>query len=312
MNASSISNISFSKAVAGYLLAAEARHLSKNTLRDYSTTFRRFFDFLGEDVPFVQISHKQVEAFLRSLDVSKKTVLNYHIGLSALWTWAVAEGLVPANIVHRVERARPEKRAVVPFTEEDIRRLLGVIGKSKAYVRPGKRETSHTIPNEERNRAIILLLLDTGIRSSELCGMRVNDADLKNRRVKVMGKGSKERWAPFCARTGQAIWKYLATRKEGRVNEYLFLTTECGPMDPDRMLKLLYGIGRRAGVEDVHPHRFRHTFAINFLRNGGDPWSLQLMLGHSTMEMVKSYLALAQADLDESHRMASPVDNWRL
>ena len=127
-----------------------------------------------------------------------------------------------------------------------------------------------------------------------------------------MGRGSKERSIPFCARTGQAIWKYLAARKDESANGYLFVTSEDNPMDPDRMLKLLYSIGRRAGVEDTHPHRFRHTFAISFLRNGGDPWSLQMILGHSTMEMVKTYLSIAQADLDKSHKLASPVDNWRL
>lgn len=127
-----------------------------------------------------------------------------------------------------------------------------------------------------------------------------------------MGKGSKERSIPFCARTGQVLWKYLATRRDEHANAFLFVTSEGGPMDPDRMLKLLYGVGKRAQVEAVHPHRFRHTFAINFLRNGGDPWSLQMILGHSTMEMVKTYLALAQADLDQSHKLASPVDHWRL
>ena len=83
-------------------------------------------------------------------------------------------------------------------------------------------------------------------------------------------------------------------------------------MDRDRLLKALISIGKRAGVKGVNVHRFRHTFAINYLRNGGDSWSLQMMLGHSTMEMVKNYLALAQADLEKNHKMASPVDNWRL
>ena len=83
-------------------------------------------------------------------------------------------------------------------------------------------------------------------------------------------------------------------------------------MDRDRLYKSMLTIGRRAGVKGVTVHRFRHIFAINYLRNGGDPYTLQMMLGHASMEMVKNYLALAQADLDVMHRVASPVDNWRL
>jgi len=74
----------------------------------------------------------------------------------------------------------------------------------------------------------------------------------------------------------------------------------------------LQAIGNRAGVRNVHPHRFRHTFAISFLRNGGNGYTLQMILGHTTMEMVRKYLNLAQADLESAHRLASPVANWRL
>ena len=83
-------------------------------------------------------------------------------------------------------------------------------------------------------------------------------------------------------------------------------------MNRDQLLNALRALGRLAGISGVNVHRFRHTFAVNYLRNGGDPWSLQMMLGHSTMEMVKTYLALAQADLEKNHQIASPVDNWRL
>lgn len=83
-------------------------------------------------------------------------------------------------------------------------------------------------------------------------------------------------------------------------------------MDRLHLLKLLYSAARRAGVTDVHPHRFRHTFAITYFRNEGDPYSLQIILGHETMEMVRRYLSIAKADIDAFHCRASPVDNWRL
>lgn len=311
-------SLSFSQAVEGYLLAAQARRLSEHTLFDYINTFRKFQAYLEEvglddDPPIASIQAKMVESFLASQRVSKKTVLNYHIGLSALWTWAVAEGLVKEHILHKVERARPEERSIVPYSESDVKAMLGALGSSKLYTRPGKKESSHSLPHTERNRAILLLLLDTGMRASELCDLRIHQVDTRNRRVKVFGKGSKERMLPFSSRTGQALWRYLALRGEEDANSPLFVTGEGRPMDRDQLLKAVVRIGERAGVVGtINVHRFRHTFAINYLRNGGDSFSLQMMLGHTTMEMVQTYLALAQADLDNSHKRASPVENWRL
>lgn len=125
-----------------------------------------------------------------------------------------------------------------------------------------------------------------------------------------MGKGALERSVPFSPRTAQALWRYLSTRPKAETNEPLFVTALNRPMDRGQLRKFLVFLGKRAGVKDVHPHRFRHTFAIEYLRNDGDPYTLQKILGHSTLDMVKKYLALAQVDLDKAHKRASPVDNW--
>ncbi|MGW8143822.1 MAG: tyrosine-type recombinase/integrase, partial [Anaerolineales bacterium] len=117
---------------------------------------------------------------------------------------------------------------------------------------------------------------------------------------------------PFSPRTGQVIWRYLTSRKDTSAGDFLFVTNVGRQLTRSRILRILQTIGQRAGVLKVTCHRFRHTFAVNYLRNGGDAYSLQMMLGHSTMEMVKNYLALAQADLDANHIQASPVSNWGL
>jgi integrase len=220
--------------------------------------------------------------------------------------------LVKEHILRKVTRPKPEKRAVKPYTVDEVKSMLNALTHSRSYVRPGKRESVHSLQHGERNRAIILLLLDTGIRATELCSLRIHHIDLKSRWVRVYGKGDKERVLPFSARTGKSIWKYLALRKEDNAGDYLFITNYGDPLNNDSLLKAMISIGRRAGVRGVTVHRFRHTFAVSYLRNGGDAFTLQMMLGHSTMEMVKTYLALAQADLEKNHKIASPVDNWRL
>jgi integrase/recombinase XerD len=92
----------------------------------------------------------------------------------------------------------------------------------------------------------------------------------------------------------------------------LFLTREDRPFSGQVLYHLLRRLGEKAGVENCRPHRFRHTFAIQYLRNGGDVFTLQRLLGHSSMVMVKHYLALSSADDKEAHRKASPGDRWRL
>jgi site-specific recombinase XerD len=208
---------------------------------------------------------------------------------------------------------KPEKRKVDPFSEDHVRALLSALGRSKVYTRPGGKNSDHELGHEDRNRAMIMVLLDTGLRATELCDLLIEDLDVRNGRLRVKnGKGDKERYVPFSSRTGQALWKYMARRKEPRPDEPVFVTRNERALTRTELAHTLKIIGDRAQVSDVHPHRFRHTFAINFLRNGGDAYSLQEILGHSTMEMVKLYLKLAESDIAASHRRASPVDHWRL
>ncbi len=307
-------SIKFSQALTGYELYARARHLSPNTIHDYQNAYRRFQNWLGDQDPNIsEITCETISEFMSEQDgVSNKTLLNYHVSLSALWAWALSENLVTQNILHLVPRPKPEKRSVVPFEEGEIKAMLNALGRSKPYHRPGCRTSDHALPNAERNRAVILLLVDTGIRASELCNAKIHSINLRNRNLQVFGKGAVERTLPFCPTTGKAIWHYLTSRPNAVLSDPLFVNSMNRPLDRTQLFHLLQTIAERAQVQNCNVHRFRHTFAINYLRNGGNPYSLQIMLGHSSMDMVKRYLKIADADLARFHRLASPVDNWRL
>ena len=194
--------LTLSQAIEGYFLAAHARRLSPHTLADYDNTFRKFEAFLGIDPPLARITPAQIRRFLRSQNgLSAKTLLNYHTGLSALWTWAVKEGVCTEHVVHQVDRPRPEQREIVPYTKRDVLAILAACDRSQTYLRPGKAKCAHRRPTALRDRAMITLLLDTGMRVSELCALRVRHTDHKNQRVMVMGKGRKERMLPISAPT---------------------------------------------------------------------------------------------------------------
>jgi integrase/recombinase XerD len=190
--------ITLSRAIEGYFITANARRLSTATLRDHDNTFRKLEEFLGRDPPLNSITPADIRGFLSSMDgLSAKTLLNYHTGLSALWTWAVKEGIAEEHILHKVRRPKPEKREILPYTRRDLQAMLAACDNTRAYVRPGKRKCNHSRPTADRDRAIILLLVDTGMRASELCNLRIQDLDMANHRVRVMGKGRKERMLPI-------------------------------------------------------------------------------------------------------------------
>jgi site-specific recombinase XerD len=206
--------ITFSQAIDGYLLYANSRRLSEHTVADYRCTFRRLQEFLEpDDPPMNEITLDVIEAFFAELTgLSKKTVVDYHTGLSALWTWAVKRRVADEHVVRQFDPPQPGRPMIEVFTEEELQKLLDACNRTKSYSRPGKRKCSNERPTALRNKAIILTLLDSLARVSELCGMRRSETNLKEGRIKVLGKGDKERWVPISTETAQVIWQYLAVR----------------------------------------------------------------------------------------------------
>ena len=163
-----------------------------------------------------------------------------------------------------------------------------------------------------RDRAIILVLVDSGIRASELCSLIIADYDTGRGRLHIRhGKGDKARYVFLGDRTRKALWKYLNDRPGAKATEPLFATRSKTHITRRNLGHLLNHLAERAGVEHCHPHRFRHTMAINFLRNGGRELELQKVLGHESLEMVRRYARLAETDLEKA-ASKSVGDNWKL
>ena len=307
-----MNNLTFSKALEGYMISAESV-LSPNTIRDYDTTFRKFTTYLGTDLQLDEISIEHIEGFLNANNhLKKKTLLNYHTGLSAFWTWAISRKLTDTHIPRSIRPPKPDQMAIEPFSEQDVKLLLAASQKSLTYSYGPTRPFNRKTPSGIRLKATIFLFLDTGLRVQEYCDLKIRDVDLRNKSVKVFGKGRKERMLPISPRSAQAIWSYLATRPDAGLLEPAFASVTGTKQTRDNVLHVFYSLADRAGVQNVHPHRFRHTFAINYLRNGGDIYTLQQILGHSSLDMVRRYLMIAQADIARAHRQASPVMNWGL
>lgn len=297
----------FRAAYTRFLRVKKAQRLSPHTIQDYTYTFQKFARFLEERYgalpDIASITADDIIDFLaENQEVTKKTLLNYHTGLSALWTWATEEGICKVHVVRKVPRPKPEKREIVPFTKNEILKLLSAAKQGKYPL---------------RNQALILFLLDTGVRASEVGKIEIRDVNFEERTVLIRGKGSKERIIPFSQETAQALLAYLEKRgiqphSSSHAREPLFISERGRALDRNALRLALYRIADRAGVFKVYPHRFRHTFAIQFLRNGGNVYALQRLLGHSTLDMSEHYLHIVLQDVSKEHDKASPVANWGL
>ena len=330
--------ISLAQACDGMILAKQAAGRSPNTINNYLNAFAKLRLFLPDNPPLADITRAQLVTFFSWLEtdhvampdgvaprpqrkLAAKTRNIIHGGLSALWAWAVTECIVAENFVRTIEPPQFSEPDIQPHTLEEVESLLKACDQTRAW--KSRAGTSNSRPSGLRDTAILLTLMDTGVRASELVNLRFRDLNLKSNSFEVCGKGrggGKKRLVYFGKRTRALLWKYLLPRFETKRDDDLVFVNEekvggeaiYRRMTRTALYKLVARIGARAGVKKAHPHRFRHTFAITYLRNGGDIFTLREQLGHADWKILNRYLALSQIDRARAHESASPVDRWRL
>lgn len=292
--------ITFDRALEAFRLRCRAQNLSSLTCGWYAQILKPFGEFLEESgVESVrEVAPDLIRRYLDELRGRNNsgTIARTYGGLRCFFGFLSRERLIPQNPFALVEKPRMERKLIQPLSMDQARLLLSAPNQ-KRFI-------------GQRIWTMMILILDTGLRLGEVISLRVDRVNFEAGVLQVMGKGNKERAVPFGATSKQALWNYILRRGDIPGQDLLFVNQYGDRLCRrwvDRAFKFL---GEKVGIKGVRvsPHTLRHTFATQYIMNGGDAFSLQQILGHSTLEMVKVYVNLANRDVALLHRRFSPID----
>ena len=273
-----------------------ARGLSPNTVSQYGYLLSSFVKHIN-DKPPIEITPDDIRDFIAGVLETKSatTASHCYICLNVFFTYLVQECFITSTPMTNIIKPKRRKTIIKTFKPESIEALLNNCDKSFIGT---------------RDRTLIMLLIDTGLRATELCNINTSDIDWADCTIKVLGKGDKERVVPFGQATRKAINTYMAKRGLLQLDQ-LFITSLSEPYTRHALYQMIRKRCADIGIENVRcsPHTLRHTFAVSFLRNGADVFSLQKILGHADLTMTRHYAELSQNDVIEKHRLYSPADS---
>ncbi len=286
--------------------AAENFYLDREVLGCTRLTLTWYRDYVGRLVKWL-LAHDVTTVSGITLDLLRayvadaqgrglapKTVLHYAASAKIFCRWLVAEKLLAENPAERLPRPKVPKKVLPALSKEDVGKLLSAC-------------------EDERDKALLLFMLDTGARCAETVAVNIGDVDTRTGAVTIAnGKGQKGRIVFLGVNARRALTRYLLSRSDTAADAPMWPSQRLGATGGDRLTTwgvtlLLRRMGERAGVH-VHPHMLRRTFAIWSLRAGMDVARLAALLGHSDLATVRKYLAIEGADLADAHAQHGAVD----
>jgi integrase/recombinase XerD len=275
--------------------------LAQNTIYAYRRDMMKFGEFAAKrNLSTEQVQRGDVVDFLASLyhqNLDSRSVARHLVTVRHFFRFSLMEGFIKEDPAANVES--PKFRHSLPgfLSLEEVDRLL---------VQP---DASSQIGL--RDKAMIELLYSTGLRVSELCGLRVSDLQMEVGCLRCIGKGDKERLVPVGRRALKVVEEYLRHSRpkllRDGVSEYLFLNRHSNKMDRISFWKILGGYGRKAGLrKSLTPHMLRHSFATHLLDRGADLRSVQMMLGHSDISTTQIYTHVVEERLKQVYKAHHP------
>ena len=312
-----VSTTNLQSLAQGYILNCRSEGKSPETISSYKMVLNNFIWYCKQnDFPTTaqKLNSLHIRQFIWYLTsatnrwgrnspktrqpASQTTANDYYRSLHSFFNWLERESLIKENPFANLRPPKVERKVIQALTPAEVERLLNA-GSGKS-------------PVNVRNRAILCIFLDTGLRVSELASLNMYDIDMNTGSIVVRhGKGGKQRVVHIGSKAQKALWKYITLYRKSN-NDSLFINRNGEPLDAVGIRILIKRLGIKAKVK-VSPHKLRHTFAISYLRAGGDVFSLQYLLGHSTLQMTQRYLQSLNADdAIEAHRKFSPLDRLQI
>ena len=287
-----------------FLIFCKVEGFVPKTIENYTKVLNPFLAYceneLGiEDTSALTAYH--VRSYLLTFKdrVKPYTFHDYFRVIKRFFNWLVDEGVLSVSPMANMKTPHVPIVMVQPFPVEDLQALLALCDK-KTFL-------------GIRNRAIILVFLETAIRLKELANIQIEDIDFNRGIIKVMGKGARERVVAIQPRTQKAILHYLINRND--THSCLWVSEEREPLGLSGIYLMIHRLGKQAGLKNVRcsPHTFRHTGATMCLNNGAGEFEVQAMLGHSTLTMTRRYVASINSEkAAEAHKRFSPVERLKL
>jgi len=276
------------------------RGLSDNTVESYSRDLLRFFAFLNEKgLSPLNLERNHIEEYIRSLqgELSPRSIARNISAIKMFFKFLISEGLIKESPARLLESIKMPAKLPETLSYKEVDILLDQPDTSK--------------PRGLRDKAMLELLYATGLRVSELIGLKINDINLEAGYVRTIGKGSKERIVPMGDKAIAVLNEYLSAGRalisRDMKSPYLFLNSRGNSLSRQGFWKILKGYGVAAGIKKrTTPHSLRHSFATHLLEGGADLRAVQVMLGHADISTTQIYTHINKERLRQIHEKYHP------
>lgn len=278
-----------------FLMAKKAGGLSEKTIATYGQHFSAIGKHLPTDTPIDKLKKTDLEAMIASMrdaGLAANSIKSYTRTLKSFFSWCNTEGITRLNLpLYKAEETVKET-----YTDEELKALLR---------KPNTRKCDFP---EYRNWVTVNLLLNNGCRAATIRNIKLRDVDLENQVIYLRHtKNKKAQVIPLCEALCSVLREYMKVRG-GEMDDYLFPNENGTQLTENGLRCSIASYNRRRGVQKTSIHLFRHTFAKKYLVDcGGNAFTLQRLLGHSTLDMTKHYCAIFDADITKNFENFSPL-----